>query len=109
MYELLSKIPLEITLRVSIVGEPREPPGVNEKSASSAAYTGIKGDLRHLPGREDRLIACQWGHPGSPRASHPRGALTRRGSRNNHSDSAPYAYLALIQTRFPEFMLPSVS
>jgi len=40
MYELLSKIPLEITLRVSIVGEPREPPGVKEKSASSAAYTG---------------------------------------------------------------------
>ncbi len=63
MYELLSKIPLEIALRVCIVGGPREPPVVNETSASSAAYTGIKGDLRHFPGRKIASLLASGGTP----------------------------------------------
>ena len=42
-----------------------------------------------MPGPGKIALACQWGHPGSPRASHPRGALTRRGSRNKQAGLAP--------------------
>ncbi len=72
MYEFLSPVRPRFqekggffaSLDVPLPFFPAPPPVGNETSASSAAYTGIGGCLRHLPGRNIVFLVASVGTPG---------------------------------------------
>ncbi len=74
---------------------PSPPRGLKGEKQPRAAVTAELRGIYVTSRAEISSYCLPVGHPGVRFASHPRGTLTRRGSRNNIPGSAPHTYLAL--------------